>query len=35
MKPAIVSIVGTSRPGNFTRHALGVVEDGSRGEEGR
>ena len=27
MKPTIVSIVGTSRPGNFTRHALAVVED--------
>jgi len=27
MKPTIVSIVGTSRPGNFTRHALAVVEE--------
>lgn len=27
MKPPIVTIVGTSRPGNFTRHALAVVED--------
>jgi NAD(P)H-dependent FMN reductase len=27
MKPTIVSVVGTSRPGNFTRHALAVVED--------
>jgi len=26
-KPPIVTIVGTSRPGNFTRHALAVVED--------
>jgi NAD(P)H-dependent FMN reductase len=27
MKPTIVTVVGTSRPGNLTRHALAVVED--------